>query len=154
MGIFDKLFRAPKGSPLATPMAAPGKDDFASLVKEHVAHGGKRLTREYWNSIYLGAYAPQLDMAVLKGTKLRTSDGKRLVEALHDLLGEDTLGNTDWIEDDSGDLEGLSLSRIWSIHPQGIEVSLEVDNFHPTDDPLMLSIRPWKAFRDFVSSKG
>ena len=148
MGIFDKLFGA---SPSTSD--DPRIDDFASLAKEKVAHGGERLSRRYWNSIYLGAYVPQIDMAVLKGTKLHTPDGMRLVQALHDLLGEDSIGHAGWTDDDADDLEGLSLSRMWTSDTHGIDVTLEVDNHHATDDPLMLSIKPWKDFIELVSSK-
>lgn len=154
MGIFNKLFGAPKSTPLPASTIQPGKDDFASLAKEQVAHGGKQLSRKYWNSIYIGAYAPQIDMAVLKGTKLSISDAQRLVTALHDLLGEDSVGNTEWTEQDADDLESGDLHRMWNDDAHGIEASLMVDNHHAKDDPLHLSIRPWKAFREFVGSKG
>lgn len=157
MGIFDKIFGGgkptnPSESQPAQP-AGPLPDNFDGLTLEQIAHGGKRLSRIYWGSIYLGAYAPQLDMAVFKGTKMADADAERLVRYLHELFGADDVGNEEWSEDDLSDLQGDSLMRSWTVQPGDIHVELNVDNYHPSDDPVMLSIRPWQVFRSLVHQR-
>lgn len=165
MGILNKLFGSSKASSNSqpdtpTPSASfnssdfpIGADDFDSLTREEIAYGGKRLSRRYWNSIYLGAYAPQLDTAIFKGTKLDDSDAERIVKELHVLFGEDDIGNTDWTDADSTDLSGDVLNRSWTVQPEDVRVDLNVDNFSPNDDPVMLSITPWKVFRTVLHNK-
>jgi hypothetical protein len=161
MGLFDKFLGKSKPTPQpctsipqqpAQP-ASPAPDNFDGLTLEQIAHGGKRLSRKYWGSIYLGAYAPQVEMAVFKGTRIEAGDAERLVRTLHELFGPDDVGNEEWTEEDASDLAGDNLLRSWTVQPGDVHVDLNVDNFHPSDDPVMLSIRPWKMFRSILHEK-
>lgn len=147
MGFFNNLF----GSTRKEESSSPSGNDLETLSREQIAHGGKHLSKRYWNSIYLGAYAPQMDMAVFKGTKLDLVHAVELVSSLHKLLGDGSLGETNWTDDDAFDLEGSSLHRSWTLNTeQEIQVDLDVDNFNASDDPVMLSIRPWNEFKEYM----
>lgn len=95
-----------------------------------------------------------MDMGILKGTNLATADAARLVECLHEAFGKDDLGNTSWTDEDADNLEGNTLERSWTVaDPVPIHINLSVDNFHPSDDPVMLSIRPWATFREIMHAR-
>jgi len=90
-------------------------------------------------------------MAVFKGRAMLSANAKGIVQTLHNLFGEDDLGNVDWTDDDAADLSGNALSRSWTVGD--VSVDLNVDNFSPNDDPVMLTITPWKSFRTIIHNK-
>lgn len=147
MGLLSNLFGSDKDSG----GDVPARDTWDLLCRETIAQGGRTLRQRYWSSIYLGAYAPQFDMAVFKGTAINVNDAESMVTELHDLLGDDNIGLSGWDEDtDPFDVEDLSFGKTWENEVIGVQVDLLIDNHHPSDDPVMLSIRPWARFKAHI----